>query len=207
MSKVFVNIALSLDGYMTPEGMTIDHWDDPGFKNWGAKWGALMSWLIGLEHFRSSLKIGPGGETGPVNDMVRHTSERIGANIMGRRMFEAGERSWPEEAPFHTPVFVLTHNAREPWVRPGGTTFHFVTDGPQSALAQAKAIRPPLQRPILRSASLASRSSRCARPRCRSLVLHQWARSSRPHRIPAQEKLPGVAETPRCGRTTTEGPG
>jgi dihydrofolate reductase len=139
MSKVFANIALSLDGYMTPEGMTIDHWDDPGFKNWGAKWGALMSWLIGLDQFRSSLKIGPGGETGPVNDMVRHTSERIGANIMGRRMFEAGERSWPEEAPFHTPVFVLTHNAREPWVRPGGTTFHFVTDGPQSALAQAKA--------------------------------------------------------------------
>ena len=62
MSKVFANIALSLDGYMTPEGMTIDHWDDPGFKNWGAKWGALMSWLIGLEHFRSSLKIGPGGD-------------------------------------------------------------------------------------------------------------------------------------------------
>jgi dihydrofolate reductase len=70
--------------------------------------------------------------------MVRHTSERIGANIMGRRMFEAGERGWPEEAPFHTPVFVLTHNTRESWVRPGGTTFHFVTDGPQSALAQAK---------------------------------------------------------------------
>ena len=66
--------------------------------------------------------------------MVRHTSERIGANIMGRRMFEAGERGWPEEAPFHTSVFVLTHNTREPWVRPGGTTFHFVTDGPQSAL-------------------------------------------------------------------------
>jgi len=99
VSKVFANIALSLDGYMTPEGMTMEHWDDPGFKDWGAKWGAMMSWLIGLEHFRSSLKIGPGGETGPVNEMVRHTSERIGANIMGRRMFEAGERGWPEEAP------------------------------------------------------------------------------------------------------------
>jgi dihydrofolate reductase len=112
VNKVFANIALSFDGYMTPEGMTMEHWDDPGFKDWGAKWGALMSWLIGLEHFRSSLKIGPGGATGPVNDMVRHTSERIGANIMGRRMFEAGERGWPEEAPFHTPVFVLTHNTR-----------------------------------------------------------------------------------------------
>lgn len=43
MSKVFVNIALSLDGYMAPDGMTMDR---PEYKNWGAKWGALMAWLI-----------------------------------------------------------------------------------------------------------------------------------------------------------------
>jgi dihydrofolate reductase len=70
--------------------------------------------------------------------MVRHTMERTGANIMGKRMFEQGEVSWPEEAPFHTPVYVLTHEKREPWVRPGGTTFYFVTDGPARALEQAK---------------------------------------------------------------------
>ena len=138
MSKVFANIALSLDGYMAPDGMTLEHWEDPSFKDWGAKWGSLMRWLIGLETFRSTHGFGPGGETGVVNDMMRATSARIGANIMGRRMFDAGERSWPEDAPFHVPVFVLTHQAREPWVRPGGTTFHFVTDGPASALAQAK---------------------------------------------------------------------
>jgi dihydrofolate reductase len=57
---------------------------------------------------------------------------------MGKRMFEQGERSWPEEAPFHKPVFVLTHEQREPWVRPGGTTFFFVNDGPESALRQAR---------------------------------------------------------------------
>jgi dihydrofolate reductase len=85
------------------------------------------------------LKFGPGGETGPVNDMLRHTMERSGASIMGKRMFEQGEVSWPEEAPFHTPVYVLTHEKREPWVRPGGTTFYFVNDGPESALAQARA--------------------------------------------------------------------
>jgi len=45
---------------------------------------------------------------------------------------------WPEEAPFHTPVFVVTHEQREPWARPGGTTFHFVNDGIESALAQAR---------------------------------------------------------------------
>jgi dihydrofolate reductase len=82
--------------------------------------------------------MGPGGETGPVNDMVRKTMERIGANIMGKRMFEQGERSWPADAPFHTPVFVLTHEKREPWVRPGGTTFYFVNDGPEAALEQAR---------------------------------------------------------------------
>ena len=138
------------------DGLGQHNWDDPGFKDWGAKWGALMSWLIGLEHFRSSLKIGPGGETGPVNDMVRHASERLGANIMGRRMFEAGERGWPEEAPFHTPVFVLTHNTREPWVRPGGTTFHFVTDGPQARSRRRNS------RPVARTCGLPAAPTWCS---------------------------------------------
>jgi dihydrofolate reductase len=70
--------------------------------------------------------------------MVGKTMERIGANIMGKRMFDAGEISWPEEAPFHTPVYVLTHQKREPWVRPGGTTFYFVNDGPERALELAR---------------------------------------------------------------------
>jgi dihydrofolate reductase len=135
MSKVFVNIALSLDGYMAPEGMRMD---DPQYKNWGAKWGALMAWLIKTQYFRENLKFGPGGETGPVNDLVKSTAERIGANIMGKRMFDQGEVSWPEDAPFHTPVYVLTHEKREPWARPGGTTFYFVNDGPERALELAR---------------------------------------------------------------------
>jgi len=138
VSKVFVNVALSLDGYLAPEGMTLEHWDNPEYMDWGAKWRALMSWVFDQEFFRTNLKLGPGGETGPVNDMIRHTTERIGANIMGKRMFEGGEQSWPEEAPFHTPVYVLTHEKRKPWVRPGGTTFHFLIDGPETALAQAR---------------------------------------------------------------------
>ena len=139
MSKVFVNIGLSLDGYLAPEGMTLEHWDNPDYKNWGAKWGALMGWVFSQQYFRDNLKLGPGGETGPVNEMLKRTTERIGANIMGKRMFEGGERGWPEEAPFHTAVYVLTHQQREPWSRPGGTTFYFVTDGIESALEQARA--------------------------------------------------------------------
>jgi len=139
MGKVFVNIGLSLDGYMAPEGMTLENWDRPEHKSWGAKWGALMAWIFNQQYFRENLKLGPGGETGPVNDMLRHTTERIGANIMGKRMFDAGEREWPEDAPFHTPVYVLTGQKREPWVRPGGTTFYFVNDGPERALESARA--------------------------------------------------------------------
>ena len=99
MSKVFVNIGLSLDGYLAPEGMTMGK---PEYKNWGAKWGAMMA-FINQQYMRENLKLGPGGETGPVNDMVCYTMERTGANIMGKRMFEQGEVAWPEEAPFHTP--------------------------------------------------------------------------------------------------------
>ena len=138
MSNVFVNIALSLDGYLAPEGMTIENWETPEYKHWGAKWGALMSWIINQKHFRENLRLGPGGETGPVNDLIRSTTERIGANVMGKRMFDQGERAWPAEAPFHTPVYVLTHEKREPWVRPGGTTFYFVNDGPERALELAR---------------------------------------------------------------------
>jgi dihydrofolate reductase len=139
MGKVFVNIALSLDGYLAPEGMTMENWDKPAYKNWGTKWSALMAWVFNLQVFRETLSLGPGGETGPVNDMVRQTFERTGAHIMGKRMFEGGERGWPEEAPFHTPVFVLTHEPRDPWVRPGGTTFYFVNEGPTRALELARA--------------------------------------------------------------------
>lgn len=138
MSRVFVNIGLSLDGYMAPEGMTIENWGRPEYKGWGEKWGTLMNWILKQQYFRENLQFGSGGETGPVNDMLRNTMERSGANIMGKRMFEQGERSWPENAPFHTPVYVLTHEKREPWARPGGTTFYFVNDGAECALELAR---------------------------------------------------------------------
>jgi dihydrofolate reductase len=56
---------------------------------------------------------------------------------MGKRMFDLGEQAWPHEAPFHTPVFVVTHEKRDPWERPGRTPFHFVNDGIETALDQA----------------------------------------------------------------------
>ena len=100
MSKVFVNIGLSLDGYMAPEGMTMEN---PVYKNWGAKWGAMMAWIFNQQYFRETLlNAGPGGGSVPVNDLIRSTVVYIGANIMGKRMFTQGDVAWSEEAPFHT---------------------------------------------------------------------------------------------------------
>ncbi len=58
---------------------------------------------------------------------------------MGRGMLDEGEVGWPDPPSFRAPVFVLTNNVREPWVRQGGTTFTFVTDGIKSTLEQARA--------------------------------------------------------------------
>lgn len=138
MGKVFFAVSMSLDGYMAPDGMELEHAADPGYKDWARKWGELQSWVHPLRSFRENHGLGEGGETGPDDDRARRIFERTGVTVLGRRMFDGGEAMWPEEAPFHTPVFVVTHHEREPWERPGGTTFHFVTDGIESALKQAQ---------------------------------------------------------------------
>lgn len=141
MTQVFFSVSVSLDGYLVPPGMDLAHAGDPAFESWGAQWGKLQSWLLRQRYFRETVGFpGGGGETGPDNDLVTRTFQRTGVGIMGKRMFELGEAMWPENAPFHHPVFVLTSQVREPWVRPGGTTFYFVNDGIASALRQARAV-------------------------------------------------------------------
>jgi dihydrofolate reductase len=98
----------------------------------------MQQWIFQQKFFRENLGLGEGGETGRDNQFLEETFARTGVSIMGKRMFDGGERFWPEEAPFHTPVFVLTNQVRSPWERPGGTTFHFVNDGIESALRQAR---------------------------------------------------------------------
>lgn len=78
-----------------------------------------------------------GGAINEDHERIERTFDRAGAYVMGRRMFDEGEVGWPDPPPFQVPVFVVTHNRREPWVRQGGTTFTFVTDGVESAVAQA----------------------------------------------------------------------
>lgn len=117
--KVFFSVSMSLDGFMAP--------DSPD-ELMGKQWMELQHWVFPTRFFRQNLGLGPGGEEGLDNDKARSTFERTGASVMGKRMFEAGEHSWPEDPPFHSEVFVVTHEMRDPWVRLGGTTFHFVDD-------------------------------------------------------------------------------
>jgi dihydrofolate reductase len=70
---------------------------------------------------------------------MREATENVGAVLMGRNMFDLAEEPWGDEPPFHVPVFVVTHRARDPIEKKGGTTFTFVTDGIESALKQARA--------------------------------------------------------------------
>jgi len=131
MSTVFASLGMSLDGFVA--GPNSDPQNPLG--NGGLR---IHEWAEAAEAWRErqSMTGGTGGNQD--DDIVRATFERAGAYIMGRRMFDEGEAGWPDPPPFRAPVFVLTHAPREPWVRQGGTTFHFVTDGPESALTLAR---------------------------------------------------------------------
>jgi dihydrofolate reductase len=124
---------MSIDGYIAgPNRGPKNPLDDGGTQ--------IHNWVYGQKSFRERLGLGEGGETGKDNDIIDEEFNRTGASIMGKRMFEEGEPNWPEEAPFHTPVYVLAEHPREAWERKGGTTFHFVNDDIQSVHEKAKAV-------------------------------------------------------------------
>lgn len=134
MAKVFFSVTMSLDGFIAPEMMKMG----VPVEQWLPQWMELQKYVFEQRFFRENLNLGEGGETGEDNRLLEETYKRTGVSIMGKRMFDGGEQAWPEEAPFHTPVFVLTKQVRSPWERPGGTTFHFVNDGIERALLRAR---------------------------------------------------------------------
>ena len=108
---------------------------------------AMFEWFFPTRVWRK-MQGHEGGETGIDNQMAERGFANVGAWILGRNMFGPVRGPWPdeswkgwwgEEPPYHTPTFVLTHHARPVVRMKGGTDFHFVTDGIESALAQAKA--------------------------------------------------------------------
>ena len=139
MSKVRVNISVSADGYAAGPNET----DEDPLGEGGEQ---LHEWLIGLRAWREPHGM-EGGEENVSTPIAEESVANVGAEIMGRGKFGPADRGpwgddpwqgwWGEDPPFHMPVFVLTHHQREPLTL-ADTTFTFVTDGIESALAQAK---------------------------------------------------------------------
>jgi dihydrofolate reductase len=94
--------------------------------------------VIGFTSGWSVSRAGASSSTGRDAEIQGEVVARAGAYLMGRRMFDEGEEPWGDPPPFHAPVFVVTHNARETLTKKGGTTFTFVTEGLESALARAR---------------------------------------------------------------------
>jgi dihydrofolate reductase len=140
MAKLTYETTMSLDGCTT--GPDIDM-ENP----LGVGGERLHEWALGLRTF-AERHGRSGGETGPDDDLIRESFDANGAIIMGRKMYSGGSGPWEDDPnamgwwgdtpPFGVPVFVLTHHEREPLEMEGGTTFHFVTDGIETALEQAR---------------------------------------------------------------------
>jgi dihydrofolate reductase len=140
VSKLKGNMMMSLDGFTAgPEQSAENPFGIGGMQ--------LNEWLFPLRAFRRMQGM-EGGEVNASTPIVEGWFENIGATVMGRNMFGGGPGPWGadpwmgywgEEPPYHHPVFVLTHHARDPAEMHGDTTFYFVTDGIDSALEQARA--------------------------------------------------------------------
>jgi dihydrofolate reductase len=140
MSKLRCSITISLDGYVAGTNQGAEHPLGEGGEG-------LHTWAISTKTFRAMHGDGADGDTGINDDVLRDAFANVGATIMGRNMFgpvrgpwgkDPWKGWWGDNPPFHHPVFVLTHHARDPLPMQEGTTFHFVTDGIESALARAR---------------------------------------------------------------------
>ena len=141
MSKVRVAaFSVSIDGFGA--GLRQDLQNPLGVRGF-----ELHGWFQQTEIFKK-MHGESGGTRGVDNDFAARSFENVGAWILGRNMFGPVRGPWKDDSwkgwwgaspPYHTPVFVFTHHARAPLAMEGGTTFHFVTDGIEAALKQARA--------------------------------------------------------------------
>jgi len=140
VSKLRFRISMSLDGFAAGPSQSVDN-------PLGIGGMRLHEWVFPLAVWRAMHGL-EGGEVNASSALVEESLANIGATVMGRNMFgghpgpwktkEPWNGWWGVNPPFHHPVFVLTHHAREPLRLEGGTTFNFVTGGIQSALEQAR---------------------------------------------------------------------
>ena len=140
MQRVRVeSFSVSVDGFGAGADQSLENPLGVGGK-------ALHGWAFTTRTFRQMFGQ-DGGETGVDDRFAVRGFENVGAWVLGRNMFGPVRGPWPDESwkgwwgdtpPYHCPVFVLTHHPRRPLEMDGGTVFHFVTDGFESALGQAR---------------------------------------------------------------------
>jgi dihydrofolate reductase len=140
MSKLCLRIAISLDGYMAGPNQSVNN-------PLGVGGTRLHEWAFKLAAFRKMHGM-EGGEVDESTPLVENLFGDIGATVMGRNMFGGHPGPWDaakpwngwwgSNPPYHHPVFVITHHERAPLTLEGGSTFYFVTEGPEKALEQAR---------------------------------------------------------------------
>ena len=140
--KLRLDISMSLDGFVAGPSQTLE-------QPLGEGGEGLHEWVFRLASWREPHGLSGGDAEAVDNEVVAEGLRATGAVVMGRRMFSGGEGPWADDTnadgwwgddpPFHVPVFVLTHHARETVIKEGGTSFTFVTEGVEAALEQARA--------------------------------------------------------------------
>ena len=140
MPKLRFRIAMSLDGFVAGPTQSVENPLGIGAER-------LHEWIFVLKVAREMFGM-DGGEVNESTPVFQESFANLGATVMGRNMFGGHPGPWEKKKPwtgwwghnppYHHPVFVLTHYPREPLEMEGGTTFHFVTDGIESALKQAR---------------------------------------------------------------------
>jgi len=142
MAKLTFDITMSLDGFIAAPNASLEHPLGEGGER-------LHEWAFAAESWREQHGMS-GGDANEDSEILEEATKAMGAVIMGRKMFSGGEGPWEndpnaagwwgDDPPFHVPVFVLTHHARETKPMEGGTTFTFVTNGIEAALEQAQEV-------------------------------------------------------------------
>ena len=138
VARLRLDISMSLDGFVAGPNQSEENPLGEGGEQ-------LHEWALGLAAWRKQHGR-DGGEVNASTDVLEESLENLGAAVMGRNMFggegpwgdDPWDGWWGDDPPFHMPVFIVTHHAREPVTKKGGTTFHFVIDGVESALERAR---------------------------------------------------------------------
>jgi dihydrofolate reductase len=140
MSKFRCDISISADGFVAGPNQS----DENPLGEGGEQ---LHDWVVSLAAWRE-VHGKQGGEVNASSPILEEAGENVGAGLMGRNMFgppsggDWGDGDWKgwwgDDPPYHIDMFILTHHERDPLEMDGGTTFHFVTEGIESALERAK---------------------------------------------------------------------